>query len=284
MKYHYIKLIIILIVTVALFSPVQVLAAKLFISPDSGTATQGNNFTVFIKVDTENADINVIEAMVHFPQDILEVQEISKSDSIFGMWAQEPSYSNRDGFIEFVGGIPSGFNGSSGTVLAVMFKAKEAEQAVVNFGPSRVFLSDGKGTNVFSEAVGASYTTQKVAVSPATPLEPVIEESVTPFEEVFPKGPVVQEGEALIITATPEEIPPDQPASPELQRGEGEDEAGEPSLFDIELEPTARELQKKETMLSVIGIAVISIILVVAIASIVYRRKLYRKFLSNKGY
>jgi uncharacterized membrane protein len=126
-------------------------AATLSISPNSSTVSVGNIVSVKVFVNTESKSINNAEATIQFPVDMLDVVSITKSSSIFTLWVEEPSFSNNTGKITFNGGVPTpGFDGQSGYVATITFKAKKQGIASVIFSDGAVRENDGLGTDVLT--------------------------------------------------------------------------------------------------------------------------------------
>jgi hypothetical protein len=111
----------------------------------------------------------------------LEVVSISKTESIFTLWAEEPSFSNKAGTVNFEGIILNpGFKGSNGKLLTITFRAKTEGQANLSFSSGSVFANDGTGANILSDlnVVVISMNNQTTFVpSPAEVLKPVTENS-----------------------------------------------------------------------------------------------------------
>lgn len=131
--------------------------AALFISPESGSFLVNNNFPIRIQLNTDE-EINAIQATILFPPDKLDVIGLSKEKSILSFWIIEPSYSNVDGIIQFIGGIPNpGFKGE-GEIFTIVFKPKKEGKAHIKFKEGLVLANDGKGTNVLKEERDALYS------------------------------------------------------------------------------------------------------------------------------
>jgi hypothetical protein len=77
--------------------------ASLYLAPSTGTYTVGNTFLVQVKVNSGGVAINAADGTLVFDPDKLEVVKISKEDSIFSLWVQEPTFSNSLGTINFAG-------------------------------------------------------------------------------------------------------------------------------------------------------------------------------------
>src|SRR3989344_3071325 len=97
--------------------------AALFLSPQTGSFLVGGTFDVSIILDTKGAAVNTVEIELIFPQDKLQITSPSVGKSIIQVWPAPPSFSNREGKIYFVGGIPSpGIVVSDGIVLTLSFR------------------------------------------------------------------------------------------------------------------------------------------------------------------
>ncbi len=141
----------------------QIHAATLSFNPSSGYFTTGNIFTLNVLVDSQSTAINDAEVTVSFPSNLLEVMSVSKSDSIFSLWVEDPSFSNSAGTVSFDGGVPTpGFTGTAGKILSIVFQVKKAGIASVIFSSAVVRANDGYGTNVFTGSTPASFNLLEV--------------------------------------------------------------------------------------------------------------------------
>ena len=166
--------VLLLILVLFFVFPLSVEAqeASFYLSPSQGSYNIGRIFSVRVMVNTDGAAINASQAIVHFPVDKLAIQSISRSNSIFGLWVQEPSYSNSKGTIDFGGGLPSpGFTGN-GEVFRINFSAKSLGQAKVYFGSEKILANNARGTNIFSSSSGGTYSINKAVVVPPKPKVP----------------------------------------------------------------------------------------------------------------
>jgi len=127
-----------------IFVPLGTEAATLYLLPRSQTVYQGDSFLVEVRVDTEGEEINALEVNLTLPPNLLEVIDFSKGSSILQLFAEEPKI--QAGEINFLGGIPGGFNGE-GLLAKITFLGKEIGKSEISFKEnSRVLLNDGKGT------------------------------------------------------------------------------------------------------------------------------------------
>jgi hypothetical protein len=158
-------------------------AATLYIQPSQTTVSVGNIVRVQLSVDTSGKVINNAESIVQFPKDLLEVVSLDKSASVFTLWVEEPSFSNGIGQTTFNGGVPNpGYQGGSGKIISITFRAKKAGTASIIFTNSAVRENDGLGTDILSGQRGATITitspTEAVVAPVVTPTKPKPEGTV----------------------------------------------------------------------------------------------------------
>src|SRR3989344_4454087 len=80
-------------------------AATLYLSPATASHAVGSTFITTVYVDSTNTSINAVSGIINFPKDKIEVVSVSKTNTILGFWAQEPTFSNSEGTISFEGVI-----------------------------------------------------------------------------------------------------------------------------------------------------------------------------------
>lgn len=133
-------------------------SASLYFSPASRSVDVGNTFTVAIYVSSPTESMNAAAGTISFPDDKLQVTSISKTGSLFSLWAQEPSFSNSAGTVSFEGVVLNpGFTGNAGKILSVTFRARAAGSAVVRFSTASVLANDGQGTNILATMGSAQF-------------------------------------------------------------------------------------------------------------------------------
>ncbi len=133
-------------------------AATLIFSPQTGTYAKGSSIVVNVLVSSSDKTMNAASGVVSFPTNLLSVSSISKTGSIVNFWAQEPSFSNSLGTVNFEGVVlPPWYTGGSGKILTITFKAKEAGTANISFTSGSVLAADGIGTNIITGTGVASY-------------------------------------------------------------------------------------------------------------------------------
>lgn len=134
-------------------------SASLYLSPHSGTFFVGSTFDISVFVNTEGNIINAVEVNLKFPPDLLQVTSPTAGASFISVWADQPSYSNKEGIISFKGGVPApGIKTSAGLVSTITFRAKVPGIATISFlDSSKILLADGKGTNILKSTANGEY-------------------------------------------------------------------------------------------------------------------------------
>lgn len=133
-------------------NPEDHVATTLFFIPQKEIFTVDESVVVPLLVNSKNSFINVIEGRVTFPQDKLQVTNVSKDDSVFSLWVKGPEFSNEDGMIEFIAGRPTpGFMGSEGNIMTISFMAINEGEAELGITNAQALADDTLGTNVLKK-------------------------------------------------------------------------------------------------------------------------------------
>lgn len=160
----------------ALF-PVAVFAATLSVDPDHGSYAPGDTFVLTIRLDTHAEEcINAARVELHYPTGAMKAGAVSKGESFFTLWTQEPLIDHERGIISFEGGIPAGYcgriqgdPGKTNVLAKVVFSIpgnmiggnipSESDVLPVTFALStQVLRNDGLGTPAVLETHGGRYT------------------------------------------------------------------------------------------------------------------------------
>ncbi len=161
-------------------------AANLLTGSSKAQISVGETATVSFYVDTSNTFINNAESTISFSKDILDIVSINTSSSIFGLWVEQPSFSNTTGTITFNGGVANpGYQGSRGLLFSAVVKAKKTGTATFSFGTSAVRANDGLGTDVLNQKTGVSISVN-AAIEKPIESEPVVPQTIVP--QIVPLG------------------------------------------------------------------------------------------------
>ena len=142
----------ILVVISGLPSLVEGAGASFYFSPASGTFFIGSTFDVSIFVNTGKEDVNAVQVDVKFDPKKLQVASPTAGKSFIEVWVSQPTYSNTEGKMSFIGGVPSpGINTSAGLVSTVTFRAIAPGETTILFSDtSKVLRNDPEGTNILT--------------------------------------------------------------------------------------------------------------------------------------
>lgn len=123
-------------------------AASLYLTASTTTTYPGNTFVIYPRVNTGGAATNAYTVSITFPSSLVQVVSMSKAGSICTIYVSEPSFTASTASINC--GLPTpGYNGSSGGLGSITFRAKAKGTATISItGSSKVLANDGVGTNI----------------------------------------------------------------------------------------------------------------------------------------
>jgi len=164
----------------------EVFAATIGFFPAAATFSAGERFGVGVYVSSPDQPVNAASGSISFPAGIMEVVSLTKG-ATFNLWIKEPEFSNTAGTINFEGIVLNpGFKGPSGKVLDIVFRAKGAGTASLDFKTAAVLANDGKGTNMQAKAGAANYTIVPLKTSVAnTAAVQALPQGNLPAPEIF---------------------------------------------------------------------------------------------------
>jgi len=133
-------------------------AATLYFSPSSGSYTVGQGFSVDVLVSSTDQKMNAAGADISFSPEDLELVSISESNSLIDVWGEKPEFSNSNGRASFEGLILDGYQGATGRVATLVFRAKSPGQTAVRFASGSVLAYNGLGTSILEGLEQANFT------------------------------------------------------------------------------------------------------------------------------
>jgi hypothetical protein len=171
------KLVLFCILSGLLAFPSAICAAELFMEPQKGELGPGSEQKVTLRLGVEDVCVNTVEAIVSFPQDYLQIENVFTGNSLLHIWVEQPSNQdlaqiNRTGRLHLAGGIPGGYcgripgdPGESDIIAEIIFSVpgmvmpeKDRSELVVFYSrDTRVLLNDGQGTEEELETRGAIF-------------------------------------------------------------------------------------------------------------------------------
>jgi hypothetical protein len=154
-------------------------AASLYMDPASSTLGRGDTAVVAVRLDTDEAAgecVNAVSAVITYDPSIQPV-DVSRGDSIFSVWVEEPVINPTERTISFAGGIPNGYCGRiegdprlSNVLVSIVFRSpglqigggSDADKALVSFTSDSVaYLNDGLGTLAPIQLFGATLNLER---------------------------------------------------------------------------------------------------------------------------
>lgn len=210
------KLLLVVISIVLVFiSGLQIAQAATFsLSPSTGTFVVGSTFDVSVYLDTEGDIVNVLDVVIKFPPDKLQIVSPEAEQSIISIWTSPPNFDNQSGIVRLQGAVPGGVNTSRGLVFTLRFRVKGVGTAIVTFlDDSKVFLHDGKGTDILANTAGGVY---RFALPP--PLGPAVASETHPNQNEWYAArtavltwtsPEPVSGYSYVLNDVPVDIPDD---------------------------------------------------------------------------
>ena len=112
-------------------------AAELYFSSSADNYNVGDIFKTDVKLNTEGEPVNTAQVEINFDALKLDVVEISTGASVLALWPSSPSFSNQNGTLSFIGGLPNGFNGND-KLVSIFFKAKQGGSAKISFSGNSI--------------------------------------------------------------------------------------------------------------------------------------------------
>lgn len=125
------------------------LAVSLDFSHDFIKYAKGEEVRIEVVVNSE-VSINAISADIVFTNNILYLSSIERNSSVIDLWVKEPTYSNGTGSINFEGIVLGGHIGDSRNVITLVFNAKKAGNAILQFSKASVLANDGTGKDLLT--------------------------------------------------------------------------------------------------------------------------------------
>lgn len=146
-------------------SPALAGSASINLSASTNNCKVGASVTITASVNSGGQAINAAEGTINYTSDVLSYVSHSTGGSIFSFWTKGPTAGSES--TTFGGGLADpGYNGSSGKIISITFKAKKEGSVTFSISGGKVLANDGEGTNVIG---GTGTTTVTVGANVVTP-------------------------------------------------------------------------------------------------------------------
>lgn len=157
---NYIKRVFVRSIVIAIVCGVANVAeaATVRIVPQEQTVYVGDTVKVDILLDTDGELLNAGDIIVTYDTTILEAKNVTRGNSIFTLWTEEPRIEN--GSVSFQGGKPLGFSGENNIIGQVLFTVMSPGITTLTFNDeTRVLKHDGLGSKADLRFASAIFTT-----------------------------------------------------------------------------------------------------------------------------
>lgn len=205
----------VVMVAASAFSSCAAHAATMSFVSGASNPSIGDTIDVSVRIDSQGQTVNAAQGIIQYSKNILQVVRVDHSNSIFNIWAQEPSVNTSTGAISFLGGSTNSFSGGSLYVLDVTFVVRGTGLATLNFANVGVTTGDGTGANILSSSTAISFSIGASAIPTGTVSNvtstPVVVPQIVPVP-VQIKRPVVPTTTVPVAPAISLSLYPDQTA------------------------------------------------------------------------
>jgi hypothetical protein len=196
-------------------APAFVHAQSVSLTAEKTTYAVNDGVLMKATVQTGGRSINAVEGQISFPPSSLSISDIRYGNSIISLWVKNPTLDASAGTITFTGGIPGGFNGSTGNLFTFVVRPKKEGTLTIGLNDVKILLNDESGEEMTGLKV-IPFTAEITKATKATPLpvsiDPVSGKPVESTSEnsVNPTNSVTQDipfGEDFV--SVPDTIPPE---------------------------------------------------------------------------
>ncbi|MDD5431294.1 MAG: cohesin domain-containing protein [Candidatus Pacebacteria bacterium] len=140
-------------------------AASISLISNSQNLGINQEFNVDLIIESD-VNINAAQGIVSFSPGVLQLISVSRDNSIFNFWVEDPTISNDVGTMSFTGGTAQGVSGKSLKVLSMKFKATGVGESAIKLSGGTVAADDGQGTNVLSDIKEAKVSVTGMVTEP----------------------------------------------------------------------------------------------------------------------
>lgn len=137
-------------------------AALLYFDPGEANVFRGDTVSIALRIDVDEGEcINTIDAVIHYDDSVRAV-DVTRGNSIFSLWVEDPKIDETAHAIRFAAGIPGGYCGRiqgdpslTNEVVTLVFRSpglsigdgdKNKSARIWLDESSQVLLNDGLGT------------------------------------------------------------------------------------------------------------------------------------------
>lgn len=123
-------------------------AVMISVSPPTLTIARGETVPVQLVIDTEGESVNVIQGVVAYPSEFVDIVEVRRGSSILELWPEPPTVDRAAGTVRFAGGVPNGRIAHDAEILTLLVVGQHSGRGLIGLDAAQsvVLLNDGAGT------------------------------------------------------------------------------------------------------------------------------------------
>ncbi len=199
---HFALSFFILIFTIYIFTGKLAEAAELSLTSQIEEIGVGQQFQIDVLLNTENEEINALEGLITFPQELLELKEIRDGNSFINFWIERPRIKT-GGEIIFSGITPGGYKSDEVFIFSIIFRVKKAGSGIIGIKDVKTLLNDGKGTEAKIKVSNFSFVVIQDSIRNDSRI-PVLPDNELPesFVPEIANSPSIFEGKWFLVFAT----------------------------------------------------------------------------------
>ena len=127
-------------------------AGDIFFYAKNNEFSQGEEFTITIKLDTKGDVVNAVEGDILIPIDILKIKDISDGRSVINFWIEKPSVL-KDNIIHFSGITPGGFSRNDNILFKIVLIGKKPGESQIYINNIHTLKNDGLGSEIVTTQI-----------------------------------------------------------------------------------------------------------------------------------
>jgi hypothetical protein len=178
-------------------------SATMYLSPASGNIAPSSTLTISIRENSSEDSVNVVQANLTYPADLLEFLSVDSSESGFNIKVKE---AGGKGTVEIIRGAIPPVSGDQLVAYLKFYTKADARTANISFSSGKV-INASDHTDILSSTSGGTYTIKPPTPAAATSSPPATINSVPaeshPALKVAPLKPAVaSENKKISIAVT----------------------------------------------------------------------------------
>lgn len=183
--------------------PMRIFAMTAYFESDHAMYGVGDPIVVDVYLDTDEARVNTVEGEIFIETNTLNVLDIADGNSSVLFWIDKPAFDRNTGTILFSGITPGGLSGEKIFLFSIILEGEQIRgTADFSFNFGRVLLHDGEGTSEpFSFIPKKIFISEDPLFENPTPL-PTDREAPEDFTPTITQDDNLYDGKFVLVFAT----------------------------------------------------------------------------------